>query len=597
MGIIQKGETLLQKAKRLLKKIIQQGIKNNDNFSLVLTSDLNKIKFYNLINEKKDLIDAIENTRISGLKNNIFTSLKDAEKLLDKSTYTKKIIYFISDMQTINFYQNQRYIYKYIKIKYPIFFIKLPISEYKNSAIVNTYLPLKLNFKNDTLFIQPTIKNFSSKKNNLIIKTYLNNEAINQKSLTINPFQKQKINIAYKLTSTGYQGGYTEITDGDDLLFDNTYYFTINVPSKVNIAIIDKNNELFYIVNAINPAYVLNKKSQSYIKIFEYKSIPTHLKNTLLIFSYDSFSHSDISKLKNLLYNNNILIFPSNKLNINNFNGVLSKSDIISGTIERIQKSTTKPFNIVYIDFSHPIFKIFQDLKIFQNTKIFSYYKLNIGEKDYNVNIMAKVSKDPGILEYTYTSPDELHTSKIILFTFLPDKKNTDIIYSPNFPPLIHQIIKYLLNQGEEEIYNQFLVGQTLDDIFEIMAIKPTEVIPLNATKDESIVNNIIIKPGLYKIGNKIIAVNLNYNESNLETLSIDDIKKNYKGLKIISVKNKKEIETEILLSFYIKPLWKHFLVIALFLIILEICIANEILKNLSKYNIKEKIKIFFKKS
>ncbi len=579
MGLISEGESLLKKSKRIALRIMQRITGDDDSFSLILTSDMNRVKFYDLTFNKDDVIANIQDAKISYLRNDLFGSLQDAEKILDKSNNPRRIIYLITDMQKNIFMRDERFVYQYIKNKYPVFIIKNSAEQRKNSAIIKHQISMKLNFKGDTVAIQPIVKNFSSLQNNLIIKSIINNEAVNQKSIPLKPEQKSMVNVRYIISRAGYLGGYSEITDGDDLAYDNRNYFVLYVPKSINIMVKDTKNELFYIVNAINPAYVLNKKVKSYLNIKEYKSIPPANGSDIFIFSYDNLDRAGISKLKKILLRASILIFPSKDLNINNFNSFLAKSRIVEGVMQKRNENKKAPFQIEFVDYTHPLFDIFQDLSIFKNTKIFSYYKLKLDSMSYNTRIIARfANNDPAIVEYNYVTRDEQASGKILLFTFLPDKNNTDFVYNPNFPPLVHQAVKYLVNKPEEEAYSKFITGQTVDDVFSILEVKQKSIEPL--TKEEgSIIDNVIVKPGLYKVDKKLIAVNTDYEESDLKSVRMKDVIKNYKGLSIISAENKEEIEEKVFSSLSARSLWKLFLVIALILLILEQAIANELYK------------------
>jgi len=477
MGVIFKGESLFNKSKRISIEIIHKLIGDNDNLSLILTADPNRIKFFDLTFNKSDVIHYIKGSKISLIKGEFFKSLQEAEKILDKSNNPRRLIYLITDMQKNIFIRNDEYIYKYIKIKYPVFIIINNSKKFKNSAIIKHQVPVKLNFIGDTIKFHPVIKNYSPFQNNLIIKSIVNNEAVNQTSLSLKKGQKQFINIQYVISSPGYLGGYSEITDGDDLMADNKNYFVVYVPDKIKIGILDNNNEMFYILNAINPAYVLNKDIKSYININEYKSIPLSTEDQLFILNYSYLKKSDINRLKNILLKAGLLIFPSHHMDVNNFNSILTKNRLIEGLVQKKNINRKKPFRLEFIDYSHPIFNLFKDIKIFKNVKVYSYYKIKLENISYNTRVIAKfMNNDPAIVEYNYIGQDETSIGKIILFTFLPDIEDTDIVYNPNFPPLIHQTVKYLIFYSEEDIFGKFFVGQSVEDIFSILGVKSRSI-------------------------------------------------------------------------------------------------------------------------
>lgn len=588
MGVISQGESLFKQAKRIVLRILKENIRTHDNISIILSADVDRVKFYDLTYDKSEIEDIIENAKISFVNNNIFESLIDAKKILDNSRNSQKMIYLISDIQKINFIQNENYIYPYLQIDYPIFMVKINAKDKKNSAVIKNKIPLKLNFRNDNISLYPVVQNFSGVKNNLIIKTGIDNQAVHQKSITLDPFEKQTVDTHYMVNKSGFLSGRTEIVDGDDLIADNKNYFVLHIPENISLSIFDANNELFYILNAINPSYVLNKQAKGYIKIKEYPRIsPKHYQDVMIL-NYDSITSTELKYFRSILKNSSVLLFPGKQLDINNFNSLFSKSGLVEGLILQKNMNKNSPFSIEFIDLSHPLFDIFKDIPLFQNTKFFSYYKIKLDNLSYDTRILAKFNNgDPAVIEYQVVSGMEEQKRKILLFTFLPDADSTDFVYNPNFPPFIQQAIKYLVNRPEEEYYNTFFTGQSIDDVFSILNPKNKKIEQVLGDDKESIKDNVFIHPGVYRVDKQYISVNVDYTESDLSEIPVKSIKENYSGLKIYSAETKKEINEKLFHSSGAKSIWKTLLVIAFLLLVLELIIAHDLwLKVLPLFNI-----------
>ncbi len=582
MGQIIGGETLLKIAKRVAEKIINSQLNEGDNLSIIFASDKTPVKFFDLTYNITGAIETVKNAKISFLKPNIFKSLKFAENLLNSSTYPTRIIYFITDLQKVNFTDSEgNFINKMLKIKYPVFLINLKTKNIKNSAILNTPLPRVLHFVGDTLLLMPYVKNFSKEKNNLIVKIFINNEPFGQKTAEILPNSTLWINFENKIKQSGFLYGYSEIADGDNLIEDNRNYFTIFIPENIKINIIEEKREMFYVINALSPTFILNKKTDSPLKIFYSNKIKKNFNFDLIILSQDTIPHNMIKFFKKFLKcKKNLLIFPTPSLDINNFNNTFSQAKLLPGIIfNRVQIGKDNPIKLEFIDYTHPVFKIFKDYKSFKTVKIFNYYKFNIEFSSLSTKVLARFSNgDPAIIEYSPFGTEVIGSGKIILFLFSPVPEFTDIVYHPAFPPLIHQLIKYLTMPQIIETLNKFKVGQTLEDVKNILEID-SEKINIKCLTDE--LNNVlsgdtIVGPGVFKINSLYFAVNIDYSESDLNTVTYDELKENYKDINFILFNSESDIDKKIVSGMYGKHYWQLFLLIALILLILEMFIANQ---------------------
>lgn len=576
------GENLLKTAKRVAEKIIKSQLKEGDNLSVIIAADKTPVKFFDLTYNFESAIEIIKNTRFSFLKPNIFKCLKLAENLLDTSIYPNRIIYLITDLQKINFTDSEgNFINKALKIKYPVFLVNLKTKKIKNSAIIEINVPRVLNFVGDTILIRPNIKNFSDEKNNLIIKTFINNEPFGQKTAEINPESTLWLDFENKIKKHGFLSGYSEIADGDNLIQDNKNYFVIYVPEYLKIAVTEQKKEMFYVINALNPSYILNKKVESPLKIIYYNKIPEKYSFDILIISQDYIPAKKVRFFKNFLKSKkSLLIFPTPTLDINNFNNIFSRTKLLPGAIfNKVNIEKSNPLTLEFIDYTHPAFEIFKDYSSFKHVKIFNYYKFNIEFSSLSTKILARFSNGaPAIIEYSPFGAEIIGSGKIILFLFSPVPDSTELVYRPSFPPLIHQIIKYLTMPQLFDTLNKFKVGQTLEDIKNILEISSKKV-DIKCLTDElknRLSGDTIIAPGVFKINSYVFAVNIDYSESNLETINYNELKENYKNINFVLFNSEAEIDKRIVAGMYGKQYWQMFLIIALVLLITEMFIANQ---------------------
>ncbi|MDD5066216.1 MAG: BatA domain-containing protein [bacterium] len=578
MGAISEGENLFLKAKRMIFQIIEKTAGPQDDFSLLLSTDTDDIQFLDLSHDKKEIIRVVKDAGLSYLNNNLFETLKKAEQLLDKSSHSQRLIYLLSDMQRINFQKDSDYIHQDARSRYPLFFIKISSPQIKNSAVIEDTIPIRLNFLKDTVPIYAMVKNFSSVQNNIIVKTTGKKESVHQKSISLAPHEKISLNYNYSVDTTGTIPFCTQIVEGDDLSYDNQHYFILSVPPKVRIISLDPGKELTYVLNSLNPAYLLNKNNSSPVQIQEMNSLEPELDFDMMLFNFSRESTDDLASLKNYIQRNkNLVLFLSPHLDINSFNLNFIKIMNLNCSISERHEENQKPFSIEYLDYSHPIFTLFKDIKIFGTSKIFSYYSMNVDRLAPGIRILARFNnQDPAILEIEPYLSDSPRRSRILLFTFLPAKDTTDFIYDPNFPPLMQQVMKYLLNTGLPDEYNRFYIGQSLQDIHTLLDSRVPKLTQLMG-EEEAVKDNRIVKPGIFQVDEKIFAVNPDYTESDITPIGMDELVRNYRNLPIKTAENQKEITDKIFHYSSTRPLGKIFLFLVLLLLILEVLVSQGI--------------------
>ncbi|MBN1897372.1 MAG: BatA domain-containing protein [Spirochaetes bacterium] len=598
MGQIISGESLLNTAKRSAEKIIKSQLKEGDNISVILTSDKNPIKFYDLTYNIDSALDVIRQSRVSYLRTDIFKALEAAETVLESSLYPTRIIYFITDLQKINFLSLQGdFINTTFRLKYPVTLINLKTAGIKNSSIPQTRLPQVLHFVGDKVMIRPFVKNFSDQQNNLILKMFLNKEPFGQKTASLGGGQSLWLDFENQIKQSGYLYGLAEIADGDNLLEDNRNYFTFYIPQNITIGFTEQKNELFFILNALNPSFILDHNSPSSINLQ-----PTGLDKPLsgldiLLLSKNTLNGNSKNLISQFIRNKkSLLIIPPEDMDIDNFNEIFAKTHLLPGSIQnRVQSDKDNPLNLEFIDYSHPCFEIFESYKSFKNINIFHYFKFNVELSSMNTRVLARFSNgDPAIIEHLPFATEVIDSGKIILFLFSLVPDSTDMVYHPTFPPLIHQTVKYLSRPALLLTLNKFQVGNTVEDVKNILEIqeKKIEVKCLTDEIEKTLSGDTIIAPGIFKINQFYFAANMDYTESDLRQMNVDELKENYQNIPFILFESEADVDSRIVSGMLGKPYGQLFLFIALLLLLFELFIANQWMKILtSRFKLLQRLK------
>ncbi len=570
MSLSKNGVSLLYKVKLMARKILTTWITPYDDFIIMTTSDPTRVKFFSFISDVKYGLNIIDNIKINYLEFNLLYLLKKAENYLNSSDAENKMILLLTDNQKLNYIDlNGNFINKSMKIKYPVFiYVPHDYSEIKNSAIVGIDFPLTTYFLNEKFQFTVRIKNFSSKRNNLIIKSYINNRSIGERNFVIKP--EEEINPLFStiLSSPGIIWGKVEIIDGDDISGDNIFFFVNKIYRNIKIGLWGKISP--YVIGAISPEYFLTGKSSSHFKIIKVNASSLS-KADVVIASPLAFTTSSINGIrKYIMAGKSIIFLPSSSFPLYEFNKFIVKNKLFPFEITQLKELNEKgAFTFGSIDYSSPLFAPFNSIKPFKKTKIFKFFKLNTKKSSVYSYISAFISdSSPGLVEYTPFP--EISNAKIIFFTIPLEKKATDFVSSPSFPPFVHILIKYVTSISWLNRVNSFTAGIYVDDVkrsLNLYNIKP-EIIT------GKIEDGIITHPGIYRFGKEIIAVNQTFKESSVKYIKINELNRIYKNIQFKPIKES-DVKYNLKERMFSFSTWKYLVIISILLFLSEFYISN----------------------
>jgi len=203
------------------------------------------------------------------------------------------------------------------------------------------------------------------------------------------------ISFPLRFERTGTYSGYVDIGD-DALSLDNVRYFSFKLPEKMRVGIVEKDSGMsFYIEKALSPEGIATS---------------IEIKRT----TYPRFSSADVLIFVNVPYIETSIpsiIFTEGEYGKGSKDSFLSLKDI---------------------DRTHPVFSIFNDACIGEIT----------ARKIYR----SAIDKIEGKRIASFSEGREAIVEREgkLFVHFLPSAENTDIVLSPNFPPLIYRMVRYL---------------------------------------------------------------------------------------------------------------------------------------------------------
>jgi hypothetical protein len=410
----QKGELLKRAVQDLLEHTPE-----NTTFSLITNSE----GYYNT--DIKSIERELQNLKYSATPfqlDQIVSKIKAS-----KSPYNKDII-VITD--AVNLQQNQ--ITGFDATTQPHFVI--PKAEQKNNLAIDS---VYINQTMDNFYeINLKIKAFGTFENEIPIAVYNQGKLIAKSQQRIDGKQK---NVLFTIPKEAFQG-YVTIEDGA-LEYDNTYYFSISKPNKINVISIGDQSKSTFLSKIYTPDEFTYQnfelksldynsiEKQDAIVLNELKEIPQALQTTLQSFVFKG---------------GNLIIIPGHEAVTTQYNQLLQPL----GGIQLGPMVTTER-KITQIAFSHPLYSGVFEKKIdnFQYPTSQSHYPLQ--------------SPFPAVLSYEDQSTFLTTTSKSIgsvyVFAAAINKDNTNFQNAPLIVPTFYNMAQ---NQGKSGL-NAITIGNS----------------------------------------------------------------------------------------------------------------------------------------
>ena len=378
----------------------------------------------------------------------------------------------------------------------------VPKAEQKNNVAV------------DSVFIEQTLDNFYE------IGIHLTSYGEDMKEFPMALYNKEKLiaktifkmelkekTVKFTIPKDDFNG-YASITD-NSLAYDNTLYFSISKPEKINVLSIGNPDKSGFLSRIYTTAefnfsnYALANldynqlENQDAIILNELTDIPQALQTTLKTFASKG---------------GNVIFIPSGEnsiANINSFLGTFGKMQFQN--LQKNEKLITK------ISFNNPVFK-----SVFEKQVVnFQYPKTN--------NSFSVSAANPAILSYedqsTFLTSIQNDLSSVYVFSAPLNKENSNFQNSPLIVPVFYNMAQSAQKTGISSLLigenNAIFLNATLskDDILSIKN-KDENFIPIQQILNNKVKLTCTDKPeiagnyGVFKTNELLKKVSFNYNRT-----------------------------------------------------------------------------------
>ncbi len=493
-----KGQYFSQ-AKEAVKKILESH-SESDNIYFIPVSKIefkNNKFFFDGIQEIKDSLERVQLSYKPAGMNEILTY---ADQILRDSKSPNKEIYIISDFQKINLNEENtdgRGFEGLKKNPVSTFLIKEGNREVNNLSLDSFTVSSKIIERDKDIKIKIYLTNHTQfKVTNKTVNLYVDNELRGEKAVDINPFDKTEVEFLFKSGHHGNVNGVIELIQTefqeDEILQDNKYYFSLYIPDRFNIGLIESSGKDFYFINlALQTASnILSDSIKRQSELFNISSESNvneniYRYNVVFISNKNSFTDTEAGILKDYISNGGgVFLFPGNNIDVNNYNNILL-SKLGSFRIASLNTNIESNQNLKFdkVDFENPVLsEIFSSHKLsstsdqynIESPKINSYFEL-LPEESSN-SIITLINNRPFLLE------SKLAKGKIIISSVSATDDMSDLPFKSIFVPLIIRSVYYLSNNFEFQ--KEYIAGRS--NLISLRAVNNINDIIL---PDKSVIN------------------------------------------------------------------------------------------------------------
>lgn len=530
----------------LLKRAVQDIITNVPE-NEILTIFTNDAVF------KNNAIKAIKNDllKIDYSSNQLTpeSALLKSKTLFNNKSNTLKNIILISDYQEFtNKLENNKDTLLNLSL------VKLKPVNTNNISLDSLYIS---DVNPTAIEVKVSLKNSGNPVENLPVSLFNNDTLIAKMSVDI----KQKAEAIFTLPLNQTINGKVTINDSN-LIFDNTLFFNLNKPTKINVLSINESDDAFlkriyanaefsYNASPINQLNYNIIDAQNLIILNELNTIPVALNAALKAFTKQGGV---------------IAVIPSKNIDKSSYNQFLDYYRCSFNDFVASKK------NITTINYANPLYNngVFEkQVKNFQYPKVNSFYNLDAKNAS-----MVLAMEDGKVF---------LGASKnAFIFTAPLNDENSSFKNSPLIVPTFYNIAKQsfkipelYFTIGKENTFD--VATKMQQDAVLSLEKEGNSMIPKQQYFNTKVVVNTSDTPasaGTYAVVNKNetiqhVSYNFSRTESNLVYQDLSSLKHATVSDSISEIFDTIKSETKV------NALWKWFVIFALALLIIEMCILK----------------------
>lgn len=420
---------------------------------------------------------------------------------------------------------------------------------------------------------------------NQLVHLYLNGKRVAQQSVDVPAQSQRSVTLRAVPDSTGFMSGKVMLED-DALVFDNTRYFTFQIPRQRRILGVSERSEdltflraVLHIDNTAQAWQEVETKNFSAERLEEYEVI--------VLANVARFPEGMVARLAQFINSGGgVMIFPGSETDLRHYNETLFAQTHLGAFGETLGSLEAREnfFKLGQIDFSHPLFA-----NVFENNA--KGPQIESPQFRFAVQLRLKLGTK-SVLDFSNGHPflveRQIGRGKMLVFASSPDPRWSDFAFKGLFAPLLHRSAAYVMQSNEAQ-QEGARIGEELTTILRAPAEEVSIELP-NAERLQAPVNvigqNYQVRvqetdlPGFYTLWNKdqVLhkwAVNFSAEEMSADALAQEKLAAALGVKEIVELPQDGDVRASIESARYGSELWRWFLLTAIIAMIIEMLLAR----------------------
>ena len=517
----------------------------------------------------------------------VLRSVGEATSILSHSRHINREIYLITDLQSTGFSETQDS--SLVQSWNGKLFVLPIIGEVENVAVIGGGVENQIIQPGIPLRIFAEIKNCGDRRvENLLVRIYLEGRVAMQKAMSIDAGATQRHSFRVIPEKRGWIWGSVRIEE-DDLPQDNEWFFSCWIPERIRVLVVGKSEEDIHSIRLALDSYNKNGKIFDVKQAFFGEDWIGQINGMHVVFlsNYPSFHSGEANRLKKFVEDGGgLFFFMGDDVDLRNMNEYFFVP-ILGLTLGNVVGGGGREegyLSFGSVDFGHPLFSgVFEKGKEnIRSSRLFRVVEV-MGTVPHK--IMTLGDGKPFLVETT------IDQGNVLIATSGIDDKWSDLAFSTLFAPLVTRSAAYLstpfltedrgrtvgesasLSAGVEDINATYRVEDPSgEEILVLPEIRGGRVM-LHLTQAE--------EPGIYRFyrGETLLgmeAVNIDAQESDLHPISEEDLERRFPEARLEMVRDAAELDTQVSKTRWGRELWREILLLALFVLVVEMVIARE---------------------
>ncbi len=521
------------------------------------------------------------------LKSDLTGALTAAVQQLGQSVYATKEIYVISDFQKTAFVNRipQALLKNAAERNLKVFAIPILHEHSENISVDSMEIVNRLIEKNQPLRLKVLLRNHHPEKFlNTLVSVILNGNRVAQQNVSLAAGQVKEVPFELTLLENGFVSGLVE-TESDALPEDNRRYFNFYVPEQIKILHIHPTGEFHsFLPLILQPAQKRGIFQLKEVTTADWSTHPFRDFNVVVTEGLDDFPETLTQRLAQFAeQGGGVVIIPGEQAVTPRYQALFQRLNLGKMGDRRGEPGNNRHFlTLQEMEWKHPIFEgLFKDTQTRLNPiEVYAGYRMHPGSK--TVPVIQLSDRSPFLLQ------SAVHQGTAFLLTSPLQLSWTQLPIKGFVVPLLYRIIYYA---GTRKIVDrqQVRTGEVLREHFTNLQAPFNFVLKKPGGAEVKIQPrfqgaNVFLEfsdtyfPGNYHVYKNdhllsVFSVNSWKEESQMAANSGDDLEKMFPG--IVMITDNASIVGNVQQTRFGKELWKHFLIAAFILLLVEMAIAR----------------------